>query len=172
MSIQSKLSKAQARLKRSLRDYSVSVSGTEIEVIRLKVEENKYHDQEISVLSFGKIVVSLDLPDEIPIDRFRTDVTQPASVSQSTYFYDILPISGMARFEDNIEKNDLLLYKINDEREGQPDVKPLILVLKISELLGSISHGRLTGRGFYCSPHNIALPIEVNSIIESYAGIS
>lgn len=168
MSIQSKISKSQSTLKRRLRDYSVFVSGTEIETIHLTYTETKYGDKEYEVIDHGKVVIALDISDEIPLDRVRTDVTKPAVTSQSTFFYDILPIIGMARFEDNVERGDLLIYRFYDEHEGKITNEPLILVLQVSEILGSIAHERLTGRTFYCSPHNIALPQEVQNIIVSY----
>lgn len=168
MGIQSRISEYQSQLKRRLRDYHVLTAGTDIEVVRIKTEENKYGDQEIEVIDHGKIVVSLDIPDELPIDRFRSDVTIPAAETENIYLYDVIPITGAARFEDNIEKGDILIYRVWDEMENSLNNKPLVLVLRVSEVLGSISHERLTGRSFYCAPHNVALPQEVQDIILLY----
>jgi len=167
MSYQSKIAKNNAALKRKLRDHKVTISGDDVKVIRLKVTENKYHDREFEVVSHGIVTLILDIPSEIPITRLRTTLSETITTTNNTYLYDILPITGFARFEDDIEKGDVLIQKVYDEDDEEQETNYL-WVLQVSDILGNFSHGRLSGRKFYCAPYNMALPTEVEDIINEY----
>ncbi len=165
MSIQDKIAASQIRYRRKLRDYSVFINGIETKVIRLKVTINKYEDEtDINVISHGVVTLALDIPEDIPMDRLRTSVLEPTVQTESTFLYDILPIVGIARFEDNIEKGDILILKIYDETVNDP----LLWILRVSELLAVIDNRYLVSRTFQCSPHNLALPTEVQNIVDMY----
>jgi len=165
MGIQDKIAKSQITAQHKLRDYKVDQNGFEGQIIRLKTEENRYGDENIQIVNDDVITLSLDLPDEIPYSRMRTDVTKEVAKTQSLYLYDVLPIEGFAKYDDNVEKGDLLIHKIYDNRE---DGIPFYLVLRVSEILGTISLRYISSRKFYCSPHNMALPQRVQDIINKY----
>lgn len=164
MGIQDKIARSQITARHKLRDYNISQSGVETQVIRLKVEENMYGDETVEIVDDDVITLALDLPDEIPQTRLRTDVTQQIADTQSYYFFDILPIEGYSRLEDNVEKGDILVYIIHDKK----DSPSLYLVLRVSELIGTISNRYLTSRKFQCAPHNMGLPQQVQDIINKY----
>lgn len=168
MGLQDKIIKSQIGATHSLRDYKISQMGFEGQVIRLKVEENRYGDETIEIINDDVITLSLDLPDEIPQTRMRQDVTQEVAQTDSFFFYDILPIEGFSAFDDNIEQGDILIIKMFD---GVSDNYPFLLVLRVSEIIGTVSLRYLTSRKFYCAPHNIALPEAVQEIIDNYKDV-
>lgn len=165
MSLQDKIIKSQIGAMHTLRDYKTSQMGFTGQVIRLKVEENMYGDETIEIINDDVITLSLALPDEIPQTRMRSDVTQAIAETQSWFFYDVLPIEGYSAYEDNVEKGDLLIIKIFDYKT---DSTPFYLVLRVSEIIGTVSLRYMTSRKFYCAPHNMALPQAVQQIIDNY----
>lgn len=168
MGLQDKIIKSQIGATHTLRDYKVSQMGFEGQVIRLKVVENMYGDESIEIIGDDIIELSLDLPDEIPQTRMRADLTQSIAETQSWFFYDLLPIEGFSKYKDNVEKGDLLIIKIFDSKN---DSTPFYIVLRVSEIIGTVSLRYLTSRKFYCSPHNMALPDQVQQIIDNYKDI-
>ncbi len=164
MSFQDKIAIATSDLKRSLRDYEIEVSGTELKVIQLKTNENNYGDETITIIADSLITVVFDIPDGIPLDRLRSSVGSPYIDTENTFIHDIIPIEGYPKFEDHVEKGDILVSKVYDENEDTP----LLWILRVSEILGSISQNRLTHRWFQCAPHLMKLPIAAQDIIDSY----
>jgi hypothetical protein len=164
MGIQDKIARSQISARHKLRDYNLSQSGIETQVVRLKTEENMYGDETVEIVDNDIITLALDLPDEVPQTRLRTDVTQQIAETQSYFFFDILPIEGYSQLEDNVEKGDIIVYTIHDAK----DKPSLHLVLRVSELIGTISNRYLTSRKFQCAPYNMALPQQVQDIIENY----
>lgn len=171
MSIQEKLSKAYAPLQRKLFDRQISLTGRVSDVIRLKVVENKYHDEEIQIVSSDRIEMVIDFPAEIPLFRFRNRNLDSVDISQeqiesntSVYLYDILPIECYAKFEDKIERGDIIIVMYSDENLETQD---LVLILRISEVLGSFNANSLVWRRFQCAPYNLTLTDEINAIIDS-----
>jgi hypothetical protein len=165
VSLQDKIIKSQIGATHRLRDYKTSQMGFEGQVIRLKVEENMYGDESIQIINDDVITLSIALPDEIPQTRMRSDVTQAIAETQSWFLYDVLPIEGFAAHDDNVEKGDLLIIKIFDSKS---DPTPFYLVLRVSEIIGTVSLRYMTSRKFYCSPHNMGLPEAVKQIIDNY----
>lgn len=165
MSLQDKIIKSQIGAMHTLRDYKTSQMGFTGQVIRLKVEENMYGDESIEIINDDIVTLSIALPDEIPQTRMRSDVTQALATTESWFFYDVLPIEGYAAYEDNIEKGDLLIIKIFDNKT---DSTPFYLVLRVSDIIGTVSLRYMTSRKFYCAPHNLALPPAVQQIIDNY----
>ena len=167
MGIQTKIATAQTKLKRSLRDYSITTAGDDVKVIRLTVTENKYGDETVTILSHDEIILVLDVPAQIPLTRLRTSVSDIITTTNNTYIYDILPITGFARFEDHVEKGDILIHKVYDEDDEENNTNYL-WILRVSEIMGNFSHGRLSGKRFLCSPYNMTLPDDVQTIIDNY----
>jgi len=169
VSLQDKLIQSQIGSIHKLRDYKTSQMGFEGQVVRLKVTANMYGDETIEIINSDIITLSIALPDEIPQERMRNDLTQEVAQTESWFFYDVLPIEGYSKHEDNIEKGDLLIIKIYDDNKD--DFVPFYLVLRVSEIIGTISLRYMTSRKFYCSPHNVALPSNVQTIIDNYKDV-
>ena len=169
MSYQSKIAESTSRLKRLLRDYSIKMTGDDIKVIRLTITINKYGDEtDLEILSNDVITITLDIPDQIPLSRLRTELgSELITTTENTYLYDILPIIGFSRFEDNVEKGDFLIQKVYDE-DDEENLTNYLWTLQVSEILGNFSHGRITGRRFQCAPYNGAFPTEVQTLINAY----
>ncbi len=166
MSIQDKISSKLAPLQRKLFDRQISLMGNNVKVIRLQVVEDKYMDETISIIDNDIIEIILDIPAEIPLYRLgRTSSSPVITESTGLYLYDILPIEGYSKFEDNVEKGDILIKKIYDEKAN---TDPLLLILRISESLGSISNTDLVWKKFHCSPHNLTLTAELIQIINNF----
>jgi len=162
---QDKISSTFAQWTRNINDYKIQQSGFEGQVIRLKTTANMYGDEtEWEIVSHDIVTVSLSIPGEIPLTRLRKDVTEEVPEIKNVFLYDILPITGSSRFEDNIEKDDLLIHKIYTEREKDS----YYLVLKVSEIQGNISIKQLIRKSFSCAPYNGSLPQKVQDIIDSY----
>ena len=167
MGLQSKIALASSKLKRKLCDYSVFTSGDDVKVIRLSVSENKYGDETITVIDHSEIQLVLEIRAEIPVSRLRINISEPITTTENVYLYDILPVMGWARFDDNVEKGDILIHKVYDEDDEENNTNYL-WVLRVSEILGNFSHGRISGRRFQCAPYNLTLPTEVQTIINNY----
>lgn len=169
MSLQTKIASSHSALKRKLRDYSVDQTGDDIKAIRLTLTENKYGDvTNLVVASHDLVVLTFDMPDQIPLTRLRTELgSEFITTTENTYLYDILPIFGFAKFENNIEKGDFLIQKVYDEDDEENNTNYL-WVLQVSEILGNFSHGRISGRRFQCAPHNGAFPAEVQTLVDQY----
>jgi len=164
LSLQNKIADSQVLMRRKLRDYKVWQSGVESTVIRLIVQTDMYDDETITLVSNDVITVTLDLPDEIPYTRLRRSVEDMTSSTENLFLYDIIPITGYSQYSDNVEKGDILIHKIYDDE----NVDPYLFVLRVSEVIGTVSIGHITSRKFLCSPHNMPLPAEVQTIIDNY----
>ena len=169
MSIQDKIAISQILFKRKIRDHSIFVNGIESKVIRLKVTENRYSDETLSVINHETLTLALDIPDDIPLDRLRNSDLEPTFDTQSVFLFDILPIVGTAKHTDNIEKGDILILKILDEVASHD---PLLWTLRVSEILGSINNRYLVNRSFQCAPYNLTLTAEIQEIISIYEGLN
>ena len=173
MSIQERLSNVYSNLQRKLFDQQIYLTGSSMEVVRLKVVEDKYHDEEIQVISNDTITIAMDIPAEIPLYRIRnqtitagnpTASQEPIEKATSIFLYDILPIEGYSRFEDNVEKGDIIIRFFSDENE---ETDALILILRVSEVLGSFNANSLVWKRFQCAPHNLTLTTEIEQIISN-----
>jgi len=166
MSIQDKISTKLAPLQRKLFDNQINLMGSSTKVIRLQVITDKYMDETITVINNDVIEIILKIPSEIPLYRLTRDTTSPVITEKTgLYLYDILPIEGYSRFEDNVEKGDIIIKKIYDENMS---TDPLLLILRVSEPLGGISSNSLVWKKFNCSPHNMTLTSDIKQIIQAY----
>lgn len=166
MSIQDKITKAVSPSLRKIFDYKVSASGTESQVVRLKVARNQYQDiTDIDVVSHDTVVIKFPNLTELPLTRLRTELTNAPTTTTSLFLYDLLPITAIAQFQDNIEWNDILIRKLYSDLPSTPQ---MYLVLQVTEVFGTFSNNFLLWRQFNCAPYNEALPVEVQTIVDSY----
>jgi hypothetical protein len=160
-----KISQATSKLKRKMFDYMVSLSGTDAKVILLKVAMNKYKDQEVTIVDHFVTSMIIDIPGEIPIDRLRTNVLIPQAISKSVFFYDILPIQLFTRFDDNLERGDIIIQKI------MMDNNEYFMVLEIAETLGNLLGRNIIYKKQNAAPCTQNLPKEVVQIMNIYRGL-
>jgi hypothetical protein len=164
MSIQKKIAGANIEVKKKLRNYSISINGVETGVIRLHVEEDDYGDETLTIIDTDEITVILDIPDDIPMDRLRPSESDPSMETDSLFLFDILPIEGYAKFTDEIEKGDILIRQIYDEVNSTP----FLMVLRVSEIIGTVVHNYVTHRKFQCAPYSLTLTSEMQETVNSY----
>ncbi len=165
MSIQNKLAKIFSPLQRKLFDYQIDLIGSDVKVIRLKITENQYLDEVIEIISDDVIELKLALPTEIPLYRFRNEVEDEIDEKTGLFLYDILPIEGFSKFPDNIEKFDIFVKKIKDENNL---TDPMLMILRVSNVVGSLNVDELVWKKFYCAPYNLTISTELQTIIDSY----
>ncbi|MFW6225418.1 MAG: hypothetical protein ACOC3V_00500 [bacterium] len=166
--MQDKISNAFINWKRRIHDYKIKESGTEHNVIRIKAEINQYGDAtEWDIVSYDTITVSLLLPSEIPMTRLRQSVTDEVASTENVFLFDILPIVGTAKFEDHVEKDDFLIHKIYTDNSNDE----YYFILRVSEIIGNISHKQLVKKSFNCAPYNGSMPQEVQDLIDSYVEV-
>jgi len=162
-SIRDRLEIATYKARRRLFDNNVRLTGQEIRCIRLKIETNKYgDDNDFTVISRGDIIVRFVFPDEIPLNRFRADATKDNIDSETVFMWDLLPITCYAQFKDNLEKGDFLIFKIRDDQD-----KSVIIVLQVTENIGKFT--KIMGwKKNYCAPFHGQFNDEMIALIEAY----
>jgi len=165
LSIQDKLANNLSSLQRKLFNQQIELVGSELEVIRLKTTLDKYEDETIEVISSDVIIVQLDIPSEIPLYRLRGTTQDAIDDTTGLYLYEIIPIEGYSRFEDNVEKFDIIIKKIKDENDV---TDPMLMILRVSEVFGSINANALVWKKFNCAPYNMIISEEIQNIIDSY----
>lgn len=160
--IQDQISNKTSKLKRHLFDYKVRLSGNCTGAIRLKIDENRYGDETITVICHNRINAIINYPTEIPFYRIRGEVQQVISEPTGTYLYDILPIELFTQFKDDVEKGDLIIRKIKDEHD-----ECILHVLRITEILGAFKTN-IVWKKSQCAPYNMILTSEIINIINKY----
>jgi hypothetical protein len=165
MSIQEKIANALSPLQRKLFDQHVNLMGSEHKVIRLKVTVDRYDTETVDIISDDIITVILDIPTEIPLYRLRGESKEQIDSTTGLYLYDILPIEGYSKFEDNVEKFDIIIKKIYDDVDS---TDPMLMILRISEVLGSLNANNLVWKKFYCAPYNLRIGTSLQALIDEY----
>ena len=164
MSIQDALSRKLSPIKRKLFDYKIRLSGNRSKIIRLKTTENKYGDEDITIVSDCQIIAIRNYPSEIRLYRLRTEVQIPISESTGIYFYDILPIEVFTQWKDNVEVGDILVRKIRDENYC---TDPLLNIIRITEVLGAFTD-ELAWKKSQASPHTMKMTTQLQLLIDNY----
>jgi len=163
MSIQDHIAKASVKAKRKIHDYNIKTISTESKVILLKVVKDKWGDEDTIRIIENKVCeLFLSVPEDIPISRFRTDLTTPVAKTTSTFFYDVLPIEVFSKFSDNLEKDDIIIKIIRTDNIN------FYMTLQITDLFGNFDNGYMTRRKYNAAPYLMALPTEVQTIINQY----
>ena len=163
MSIQSKLEKANIKSLYKLFDNQVTLMGKPSYVSRIRVERNKYGDDETyEFIAENDIEIIISYPSEIPLNRFRTNANDTSIDTSSIYLFDILPIEGFAKFSSNIMKGDFILDIIEDENFGE-----MKILMRVSEEVGSTGSVGLVYRKLLLAPYNGEIYPELQSYIDS-----
>ena len=164
MGLQDKIARANSGARVKLHDLMITQVGTETKVVRLKIEESLEGDPEdVVVTKSDTVILYLDLPDEIPISRFRSNLTSQSAVTSNVFFYDILPIEVYSRYSDGIEKDDIIIRKLRWKNN-----QIFYHVLQITETLGNFSANELSFQKFYSAPYTMPLTDEIQNIVDGY----
>lgn len=161
MGIQDVIGKRLFNAKRKFYDIEISQIGVEQKVIALTVEEDKYGDRDLTVTKEENITAILKFPDnEVPLENYTDSNTSGVSL----HLYDLLPIIGYFKFEDNIKKEDIILFKVR-----LSDSQYKIIGLQIVDMIARIGLG-LTWLQYELAPPTLSLTkeTEINTIIEQY----
>jgi hypothetical protein len=161
-SLQSKLETSSLEIRKLLWNQQVELTGKESKVLRLKLSRNDYGDAtEMTILSKDDITIYIDYPGLIPLIRKRSDTGFQTSIqSTNLYMWDILPIGIYAKWEDQLEKGDIILDQIKNEGG---DYSPIIL--QVSDEVGTFKTNLLYIK-YLAAPYNEVLPDEVMSIVD------
>lgn len=164
MSIQNKLSRSQANLKRKLFDNNVRLMGVESNVIRFHIEEDFYGDETISIISQNNMEIIIIYPGEVPLSRFRYDQSNnnDAGVDETNvFFFDILPIDAYVKWSDEIEKGDFIFHNLYDEKNNK-----IKILFRVAEVLGSFTTD-ITWRKVFLAPYNGIIPQDVRNALDA-----
>jgi len=148
-SIQSKIDRKTAALRRKLFDNSVGLMGSDVLCTRLKTTKNMYDDVEtLTIISDDTITAVVQIPSDIPLTRLRADAVDDVNDSSNVFFYDIIPIDVYTKWSDNIEKDDILIFEIYNEFD-----EALKMILKISEVVTKFKQSIVWKRSL-AAPYN------------------
>lgn len=153
-------------MRRKLYDEKLKRSGNESKLIRLTLQVDDFGDYtDISIVNHELIEAEIVGLNNIPINRLRTNLGTPLAVpTTGLSFFDVLPIVVKAPWNVNLEKGDILIKKLQDERE---DTKNLYLTLQITETLGTFDTA-LIAREYNSSFYTEELTQEIIDLIEIY----
>lgn len=162
MSVFESISKSSSKLKRRLFDENITRMGREIKIIKIKGTEDIYHDiGNYEQLSKDVISVIVKFPTEIPLDRYRADASESVEETR-TFFFDVLPIEAYTKFEDHVEKRDLLFFNLEDENKNL-----IPFLLQVTEVFGSFSTS-LVYKKLYLAPQHGALDQSLINQLNDY----
>ena len=162
MSIYQSISNASAKLKRRLIDENIRKLGREMKIVRIHGQEDIFQDMtDVTELSKDVIDVILKFPAEIPLDRFRADREESVDDTR-VFFFDLLPIEAYTKFEDHVEKRDLLFFWLEDESNNK-----IPFLLQVTEVFGSFNTS-LVYKKLYLAPQHGALTQSILNKISDY----
>lgn len=154
MSLQSRLAQAQSRLLKKLYDNNVSRVGTETHVVHLQRIEDRYRDEELTVVSRGVIIGYFDYPNDIPLFQDR-ESSLSNNVSESGFsVYDLLPIRASFRNVDNVSEGDIIVRKFGGYEVAG---KPFIQAYRVTEMLGAFNSHDLLRIKYDLAPYSMSL---------------
>ena len=152
--------RASAKVQRRLFDNAVKINGRLASVVYFEVEEDKYGNEESTIIEKKTIEAVIDFPTQIPIERFKTG-NYTLGNSNKTFMFDVLPIELYTKWEDKVTKGDFIIHYLYTEEN-----KKIPIVLELSEFLGSFTTDLVWAK-WYCSPYRGILPEPIRLEIES-----
>jgi hypothetical protein len=163
MSSFDKIENAAIDVSRKLFDNQIDILGKKTRVARVRLNEDKYGDEDVEVLSKDEIECIINYPSGgVPLGRKRSENGFSSSVESShVSLWDILPIELYTKWSDNVEKGDILVDFAKDENGNY-----IKFVLQITETVGEFRQN-LTWKKNQCAPYNYSgLPKEIVNYIE------
>lgn len=172
MNITSRLNYKTAALKRKLFSNRIKLKGLEVNGIRLVIEEDRYANKEINVISHSAIEMVIDFPSK-DIMLHNTSRTNNASYNNAQTIYDILPIQGWTRMDADyqLEQNDIIIFKyLLTPIDSEVDQQSFLQTLQVANVTGRFTN-TLLYKTYVLAPYNFNLDEynDVKEIINSYS---
>ena len=167
-------------IKRKILDNQVELAGNPTDVIRIQFKKNDEGDIESRIVSKADVINVIFPPlKEIPIRKIHKKKSD-GYISEDVGSYEITSLVGIASEDDtNYQEKFKLYFPHNiDLNIGDylirvfldPDVKdPIILVLKVSEVLGTFTHSMLLWETCICTLDVEDIPPKLSNVIGSMA---
>lgn len=166
MSMQDKILASSHRLRRALYDEHLKRSGHGSKLIRLSIQEDDFGDYtDITILNDELIEAEIIGLEGIPLNRLRTNLGSPLPTpTTGLHFFDVLPILVKSPWNVKLEKDDILIKKLQDERD---ETKYMYLTLQVTEITGTFDT-QLISKIYNTSFYTEELTQEVIDLIETY----
>jgi len=161
-SVQSYLEESNIAIKRTLFDNQIELMGKMTKALRLKIDEDRYGDGEIVIISKSIVECMIVYPGNVPLLRSRSDAVTDTTSGQNIYLMDILPIDLYAKWGDNIEKHDFIVDKTRDENGNYTK-----FILQVSDLVGTFRDS-LQFKKWLCAPYNGPLTSDVQFAVDTF----
>lgn len=162
--IQDKIELKRNSQRKKLYNNKIRLLGTESKILRLRVTENKYGDEETILLSNEEMIVYLNFPTDVPLNRYRNTSSGSDSIAtEGVYLFDILPIELHCDWNSDIEKGDFIVYKTEDTKSNL-NIK---MLLRVSEIVGQFRK-TLLYKKYNVAPYNGIINSNMLSIIDNY----
>lgn len=146
MSLQSRLNYRQAKLKRKLLDNRIKLTGQELKIVQLQIEEDKHGNRGFEIVSHKKITAVVEIPGQ-ELLLWNSGRNNNSIEGSGTGIMDFLPVTGWFRFADKVAKGDLLAFKyLIDVSDNPSQNEYFIQVLQVSNKIGKLSNSLLSVR--------------------------
>jgi len=177
---QSRLDIKHSIIKRKILNNQVELAGNTTDIIRLTVKRNDEGDIESRIVSKAD-VINVIIPNfkEVPIRKLKRNLPD-GHIDETVGSYTITSLTGIASEDDtnyseafkvyfphnvDLNKEDYLIHVFLD-----PDVEdPIVIVLKVSELLGTFTHSMLLWESAICTLDVENIPPKLANVIGSMA---
>lgn len=177
---QSRLAMKHGIIQRKILDNQVSLAGNPTDCIRIQYKLNSEGDIESRIVSKADIVQIIWPPmKDIPLRRIHKEDSD-GKINETLGSYYITSLTGIATEDDtnNSEKFKLYFEHGADINQGDlivrvfidPDVEcPIVLAVKVSELLGTFGHTMLLWESAICTLDVENIPPKLANVIGSMA---
>lgn len=110
MSLQTKLARRHATLKKKLYDNDMERIGLSMSALHISIVKNKYGDEDFTIGDAKKITGYIDYPgQEFPAISKGGDTNNQSIL----HLYDVLPIEAYFKHEDGIQLGDIISQRID-----------------------------------------------------------
>lgn len=173
---QSRLDAKQSIIKRKILDNQSSLAGNVTDIIRIRTVKNQEGDLESRIVSRADVIpVIFPNLSEVPIRKIHKTLPD-GHVDETVGSYKITSLVGIASEDDTSNSEKFKIYfphNVDLNAEDyiirvflDPDVTdPIIIVLKVSEVLGTFSHSMLLWESAICTLDMEALPQKLTDVI-------
>lgn len=166
---QSRLAMKHGIIQRKIIDNQIGLAANPTDCIRVKLEKNYLGDIDSRIIEAADIVPIIWPPlKDIPIRKIGQDGSGQYTITSMVAHAEE---DNMKNFElyvphkNDIDIDDYIIRVFND-----PDVsQPIILVVKVTELLGTFNQEMLLWEKCICTPDNEALPDKILNVIGEMA---
>jgi len=170
VNIQSRLQYRTAALKIKLYDNAIRKKSLDVRAIRISVDENFYADKELSIVDHGIIDAIIKIPGgDLQAFQGQRD-SNNTSYNAGVSIYSLLPIEMWVASDSQINKDDIILYKIlRNPLDDEVDQEAFIQALQVSNVV-SRATTTILYNVYTVAPYNFNMDEypELHTIIENY----